>query len=455
MKGLVFALLLGSMGVAYGQNIASLDPPLSRQEQKNLEDLRRQYQKAGYAAMTQEQEAQFIVKMRTKMAELMGNAMVAQQMGSHLSQMDAGTARSMATGLPGQRSGNAATTTTALPQVTAKELAAAVTARRASSAFTRFEPRKGGFLYNDRPLADTAGEIVQYGANPATGDVTYLVQVAPTLWQLKYSNVNAQLPPLLLGQVSSQGEVYTLQTVSGETSAGGYVIPTSLGAMVVRRGNLVDFDAVTGLKATALPEGFGVAELQQGDVAGTGFILLEREGDRSQANASPLLRLRQAKDALTSALKDTSHDYALFSPATGRTVALNVSAGGKKASFMDNCQRMNAVVNKCSSMDRRDSLWNQDGTRNDRHYYWTVYWFSTAEGPLAVARENISKEISVYQLGSDRRVTAFRRTLGIGYWSVEQTVTGSVQIKASWPFNKQPMIDDAATVFDSAFTTIQ
>ncbi|MNN03737.1 hypothetical protein D3C81_1164410 [compost metagenome] len=122
---------------------------------------------------------------------------------------------------------------------------------------------------------------------------------------------------------------------------------------------------------------------------------------------------------------------------------------------MDNCQRVNAVVNKCSSMDRRDSLWNQDGTPNSRHYYWTIYWFSTPQGPMAVGRENVSKEISVYQLDTARKVTAFRRTLGIGYWSAQQTAAGNVQIKASWPFNKQPVIEDAATVFESSFSTIQ
>ncbi|MGE8280050.1 MAG: hypothetical protein ACN6O2_06390 [Stenotrophomonas sp.] len=461
MKHLVLALavLLGSAGSVHAQSTATLDPPLTQQEQKNLEELRRQYRKGGYPAMTPEQEANFITHTRAKVAEMMGNTMAMQQVGSQLQQTRGAAARDLAAAVL-SRSGLASAEAAAMPPsapvvMDARTLATAMSQREGAAAFTQFEPRRDGFLYNGRAFVDASGEIVQYGADSATGNVSYLVQVAPATWQLKYSNVNASLPPMLLGQISSQGGVHTLQTVTGETSSGQNIVPTSKGAMVVRSGSVVGFDGHSGLRATALPEGFGVADLQQGDVSGTGFILLEREAEEQPASLSPLQRLRQVKDSLKSIVNDDSHDYALFSPATGQTVLLNVSAEGKKATFMDNCRRVNDVVNKCSTMDRRESLWDQDGTRNQRHYYWSAYWFNTASGPVAVARENMSTNISVYQLNTGRKVTAFHRGLGIGVWSVQPRAGGSVQVRASWPFNKQSVIEDVTTVFESGFITIQ
>lgn len=461
MKKWMLAALLVSAGMAHAQNPAPLDPPLTAQEQKTLEQLRVEYRKAGHAALTQEQEVQLIVQMRARLIQMMGNAMAAQQMGEHMSRMEPADAQRMAAGLVGARlQQGAAPAPAAMPaavpaSMDAAAMAAAVAERGKSALPTRFEARKEGFLYNGKAFVDTGGEIVQYGADSATGDVAYLVEVAPGLMQLKYNNVNAQLPPLLLGQVTEQGSVYSLQTVSGETSAGQGIVPTSRGAMVLRSGSMVSFDAASGIRAVALPEGFGVAQLQQGDVSGTGFILLERDEEVTAESDSPLQRLRMAKERMSSLFNDKSHDYVLFSPATGQAVPLNMSAEGKRTSVFGDCKPMNSFLNKCDTMERRVSLWNQDGTRNERHYFWTAYWFNTSVGPIAVARENTSKEISVYQLATGRKVTAFRRTLGIGVWSVQQAANGSIQIRASWPFIKQPVIEDATSVFDEGFNTIQ
>ncbi|WPU55901.1 hypothetical protein SQW19_16475 [Stenotrophomonas acidaminiphila] len=74
---------------------------------------------------------------------------------------------------------------------------------------------------------------------------------------------------------------------------------------------------------------------------------------------------------------------------------------------------------------------------------------------MAVARENGSREISVVQLETGKKVIAFQRGLGIGFWKVELTEGGSAQLSASWPFIKRPVIKDIGTVFDDSFTTVR
>jgi len=451
-------MLLAVSGLAHA-DVATLDPPMTKQEIQMLADLELQYKRGGLAPLSAEQKVQVIVKMRAKQAEMLGNALAMQQQGQYMANLNSRQAQAMATGMLSQRQGPMANGamggTPVLPSMDARTVQRTLAEHRKSARFTDFKPRRDGFLYNGKPMVDAAGEIVQYGADGATGDVAYLVQVAPDHWLLKYRNVNSPLEPMLIGQVADNGGTQTLQTVGGETSAGRVVLPTSAGAIVVREATMVNFDLLKGLRATALPEDFAVADLQQGDIAGTGFVLIERNAPATGTDESPIARLKQAKEGLMSAFKERAYDYALFNPGTGQTVPLNMSLGGKLATFMSDCQRVNAVVNKCSSMARRDSLWDQDGDPNDRHYFWSVYWFNSVHGPVAVARENGSREISVINLQTGQKVTAFRRTLGIGVWSVGPTAAGTVRVKANWPFIKRPEIEDVATVFDPAFTTVQ
>ena len=453
MKGRFLLLLLLACATCAHAQSQALDPPMSRDEQKSMEQMQRQYRKEGLPPMTDAEVTELVRQIRAKRLQMTANVMALQQAAA-MSQFtpSVGGVGGLASPQP-----QMAAATSALPAMDQAALTAAITLQNAAAGYVHFEQQREGFSHDGKAMVDVEGSITDFGANSATGAVCYRVNTGLGRSLLKFRNVRSDLPPLLLGQILEQGDTVQFQTVTGTTITGDGVIPTSEGAIIVRGGSMVSFDAAQGAQATALPAGYLVANLQHGDIGATGYLLLERDTDDedNSANQSPLQRLKQAAGGLKAAIGRGSSDYALFKPATGQLIALNVSATGNKVAYMSNCQRQNALVNKCSNRQLRDSLWDTDGQPNDRHYFWSVDWFNTVHGPLAVARENGTSDITVIRLDSGEKVTAFHRGLGIGYWSVERTENGSARLRASWPFNKRPVIDDIGSVFDADFSTVR
>lgn len=64
---------------------------------------------------------------------------------------------------------------------------------------TRFEDLPDGFKANGQPWLDPEGQIELYAANPATGEVTYLVSQAAGRYVVKHANVNSQMGPVSVG----------------------------------------------------------------------------------------------------------------------------------------------------------------------------------------------------------------------------------------------------------------
>ena len=72
-----------------------------------------------------------------------------------------------------------------------------------------------------------------------------------------------------------------------------------------------------------------------------------------------------------------------------------------------------------------ESLYTDIG-RNYGHYYWSVDWYMTPTGPIAVTMENGQKDVFIIDLKSSRKVNAFHRALGISSLDVTQSPTGVV-----------------------------
>lgn len=446
MKKYLLLAALAGIGPCFAQTQA-LDPPMTREEQAIVEDLHRTEARNGMPPMSDAQVADFIRTYRSKRMEVLAGSMALRGAMPALEARVRSQAQSKLGGVA-VSTGTPVGAAPALPQVPQATLLKQIKAHTEAAKPTTFERRRDGFSFNGQPMLDVQGTITAFGADNQTGNVTYAVQVAPGLALLKFRNVNSDLEPIVLGQISQQGDINTLQTVTGQSASGSAFIPTSRGAVLRREAGLVTYDIERALKATATPEGFLVTDFQNGDIAGTGFVLLERE--QAPANAeNPIASLISAGKNLKSAFNDTSVDYLLFNPQSGKTIPLNVSLRGKNILKMSGCKRQNALINKCAEAHTEESIWDTDGRPNSRHYFWAIRWMNTVHGPVAIVQENGSRKLSLINLANGNRHTLFETALGIPEWNIQQTASGSIRAEAVVKLRRQ-VIEDIGTVLQGA-----
>lgn len=437
MKKLLLAALL-SASVVSAQDLA-IDPPLTKDEKRALKDMREQWEDAGMPAMTAEQEVAMIKNMRDTQARLMGQAM--------------GMRRALESGAmqgqiaqPLMQTREAPPQPAAEPAVAKEELASAYEQRSASPRFTRFERKGDGFLANGQVFIDIDGKVKQFGADPMTGRVTYFVDIGNDDLLVKHHNINSDLDPITIGRISLRGNRADFRAASGETAGGESVVPVSDGLIVTRKESIARYAIGKGAKAFAIPEGFIVAPLQNGDVSGTGYVLIERV---PQSEAS----LKDIGNTVGHLFgkRDNTQDYALLHIATGKTVGLFLSDDGKSVGKGTGCTRQNDFVNKCSGWRSWESIWEADGRPNYSHYFWALTWVQTKFGPLAIAMEDGTREVNVIALDSGTRFNAFKRKLGILWFSAEPKEDGGLSLEAQLAF-KRHTIDDVGQVLDGALT---
>jgi hypothetical protein len=250
---------------------------------------------------------------------------------------------------------------------------------------------------------------------------------------------------------------WEVQTVTGRrlTGTGLSLIPRGL--LVARDASAFRYTPGKGIQNIAVPEEYHLAHFQHGNVGSTGFVLLER--NQTATGGGSVSDLWNATKKLGSAFgigNDGVDDYALMNMDSGKLYPLNIAADGKKvATQYSECQRKNAWLNECKKFESVESLYDVDGTRNDSHYYWRAIWLQTKQGPIAVTKENWSKDIFITDLNSGKRVVAFHRTLGVGYFDVAQRSDGSVGITAKLAFDTNQIPDAAAYLKDTAPATVE
>ncbi|MBK6435908.1 MAG: hypothetical protein IPF83_08640 [Rhodanobacteraceae bacterium] len=88
--------------------------------------------------------------------------------------------------------------------------------------------------------------------------------------------------------------------------------------------------------------------------------------------------------------------------------------------------RQNDFVNKCSGWRSWDSIWETDGRPNYSHYFWALTWVQTKFGPLAIAKEDGTREVNVIASDSGRGSTRFKCKLGILWFAVEPKEDGGL-----------------------------
>lgn len=338
-----------------------------------------------------------------------------------------------------------------------EDLKAAIIALPAVSGGVSFERSKEGILIDGQHYVDPEGPIINFGFNAQTGDYTYLLKNGDASYAIKYNKAGSGVEPLILANMRNQGGMLSLTTVTGKKLSGDNLVPTSRGFVVVRGASAFGYDPMSGVKSFSASNGYHVARFQNGDIASTGYILLEKDEESKKDN--PIAAVTGVFDAVANAgnafgvIDHASDDYMLANIETGQTVVLDVSLSGKQVGDYSGCETKATYVkgafrlNECDHVDFRESLYRQDGSPNFGHYFWKVYWFNTSDDAFVIAQEASQRKITITELSSGKKVTAFERALGIQSFTVDQRVDGTIAIAAKLGFSSES-IPDAIDFFN-------
>lgn len=333
-----------------------------------------------------------------------------------------------------------ATTPTAGTSISAAQLVTEISQRHAQGALTVFVPRQDGFVANGQTFVDPMGQIVMFGGDTASGDVTYFVRNTPGTLLVRFANVHSPLAPITVGTIQLQPDMMRFTSVDGTEVAGENVIPAGQGVIVARATTVFDYTFGQAPTHQLLPASYELAPYQRGDVAATNYVLLRRDISPQQKG-----NVVNAFAGLFHAVTGTENDkdFALFNVRTGNTVYLNVSEVGEQVGHGVNCRPKNAFVNRCGGWVSHAALYEDDGQPNILHYYWRIDWAQTPAGPIAVALEKGVENVDAIRLDSDTVKTVFHRALGIKSAMISQNPDGSLAVTANWAFHnhKVPNVD--------------
>lgn len=413
-----------------------IDPPLTKQEERSLRDMRKQWKRSGMPPMTHEQEVQMILNMRETQARMMGQAMgirAAVASGAFaVPTQPAPTMPAVAPIAPDTMATPASDDLAYEGSPEKKSLKTHMDEHSVDAQFTKFERMRDGFKANGVPILDVDGAIIDFGADTQSGNVTYLIGSGQNVALVKHRNMNSDYPAFMVGRLETREDQVFFRAVDGTSSAGNSVIPTANGLLFTREGSLVRYQVGEAPSALPLPDGYTLAEYQNGDVSGTGYVLLER-AEKSMTGPKAI---GNSLGALIGK-RDQAADYALFNPDTGDLLILYVNSSRNQVGQGTGCKRQNDLVNKCSGWQRWSSIWRPDGSPNYLHYYWSIMWQQTRFGPVAIVQENGVRDVNAIRLGSGERTTIFSRGLGVDNFQATLTPDGDLQVTASMGFKSQ------------------
>lgn len=336
-----------------------------------------------------------------------------------------------------------------IPKTSESELAESIAKLNESAkSSVKIERVRDGLKINGAPYLDPEGSILDFAADPLTGNVVYVVKINNNTRIYKYMNVGSDGLPVTLGKAVESRSNASFESASGQKLNGRNVLPTSKGVLVIRDGSA--FHYVPGKRVTSLmvPENYHVAPIQNGDLGSTNYLLLEKNpvNQKTQPFGSLLSKLTAIGNTLGATEVD---DYVLYNIDTHNMITLDVSAEGKSVAHHSNCKKLNSVINECSSVNYYNSLYKEDGFRNTSHYYWKISWYNTAQGAFAVAGEKGLAQVNLINLNERKKATLFERTLGINGFDSEQNPDGKITIKAKMGFSVEK-IDDAVQTYQQS-----
>lgn len=335
----------------------------------------------------------------------------------------------------------------AKPILTVDELNHQIESLNSNNTGVSFEHSKDGVKIDGVMYLDPEGEITKVGSNSLTGEFSYLARTNRNEYVVKYNKSGSSADAITLAYATIDARGAKVTTVTGSKLSGNSIIPTSRGFIIARDSSVFNFDPRDGVTNFSAKNNYHIAKYQNGDVASTGYVLLEKD---PEVNANPVTNLMSSFSSLTSTIgltEDKVSEYLLANVKTGSVVPLNIRTDGKKINVLSECKKKNSFVNKCAKSESRESLYKQNGFKNLSHYFWKVYWFNTPDGLYAVAQESGLKKVTIINLNTAKKSTAFERTLGISGFTATQTPEGKITVSAHLGFSTET-IDDAVAFFN-------
>ena len=321
------------------------------------------------------------------------------------------------------------------PLVTKDAFQADIAAVKAAGKAGKVVIQSNQLMVDGKPYLDAEGSVQKFSSDVMTGDFTYLIQTATNSAVLKFNRSGSSMAGVKVATVSPGPEGLIVKTVTGESFSGNTVVPTANGFIVARANAVFQYNVDQSQKSFAIRNGFHLARFQQGDVAGTGYVLLEK--DEEQTSSGGLLSGLQGLGSTLGISK--AYDYVLVNLESGKEIPLNLPSGTKNVAVYSNCQKQNAYVNKCADMDSVESLYERDGRPNYSHYYWSVNWFKTSAGIVAVYKE--STKVKAINMDEGKVFTLFSRTLGVNSLDTDRDSEGKVSVSAKLGFSSDTISD--------------
>jgi hypothetical protein len=326
--------------------------------------------------------------------------------------------------------------------LTESELLDSINAFPTISKRVTFTKKKDGFEVDGRRFMDPEGAIKLYGFDPQTGDVTYLVNTGGNTYACKYVRVTTGLEPVKIGDAVFKNGDWRITTLTGKSYSGSKLIPLGKGFTISREdGSGFVWSPDKKLVTFAVPEGFQIADFQNGDISGTRYILCERMIEQKNANGS-FGDLMNSVQALGSTLGiGQKEDYLLLNIDTAAEVPINISYDLKNEVSHSNCRPAGKFVNKCANVQFYESLYDKYGEPNGGHYYWGIYWYNTASGPLLIFKDNNARDLYAQNLANNDKAIIMSRMLGINWFTSAQNSDGKVSVTAKMGFSKESVAD--------------
>ena len=361
--------------------------------------------------------------------------------------------QSQETAAPVQKTGN-----DNIPIVSEEELKAKVEKLPLSTTGVKFTKRRDGFMINDtNAYIDPEGAIVNYGYDWKNGTFSYMIETAPGHYKIKYNTAENKNDAVEIATVKRSGNKYFVTTASGKKLSGKGLILTSKGFIVIRDATAFTYNAGEGVYNFIAPKGWHIASFQNGDVASTHFMLLERDQKASSGSRlNPFADLLKSTQELGNALGVMQkNDYMLISLNNPKQRhMLNITLGEKDVALYSECRNTSRYYQKCDQMDMRESLYQPNGLKNFNHYYWNVTWFSGKDKVFAVTKESNNRNVNVIDLESGKKVTMASRVTGFPEFEAVQDNTGTVKVHVAGGFLPSVDISSAEGKLDDKKTKI-
>lgn len=328
------------------------------------------------------------------------------------------------------------------PSKSEAELASELSQLPKLASGAKFERFRDGFSVNGIRYIDPEGTITAYGFDMLTGDFTYLAQTYSGGFVLKTGRANSNIDPITIGYAEKRGNMWSVNTVTGKKFSGFRLIPSSRGFIVARENTGFRYLPGTGTTSFAASEAFSIAAHQNGDIANTGYILLERKPDE-QGRPGSVGNFISGMKALGSTLGlNKKEDYALLNIDNNKVVPINIAIDDKTVQVMSACRKRNNLMNECARMDSVESLYQINGSRNMTHYFWRISWFNTPKGrPVLISQEGGLSKIVATDLTSGKKALIFERALGIAAFETTQKTDGTISVVAQLGFSSETKTD--------------